>query len=222
MKFKGMAIFAAALMASAVAAAPAQAADFSFAGTLNEPSQVLFFDFTVGATSLVTLRTYSYAGGTNAQGTVIARGGFDPTLSLYDLTTGARVAQNDDGGAFVPADINGFRYDTYLQTTLASGTYRTSVSVYPNFGPENLSGSFGGGGFEGPLTFSGRTANFAFDVLNVSEAVGPGAGAVPEPATWAMMIFGFGAIGFSMRSAKRRSDEKFDAKIKRIAAGLEA
>ena len=28
--------------------------------------------------------------------------------------------------------------------------------------------------------------------------------AVPEPATWAMMLLGFGAIGLSLRSAKRR------------------
>ena len=28
--------------------------------------------------------------------------------------------------------------------------------------------------------------------------------AVPEPATWAMMLLGFGAIGFGMR--RRRSD----------------
>gem|GEM_PF-5495364 len=55
---------------------------------------------------------------------------------------------------------------------------------------------------------------------------GPGTatigGAVPEPATWAMMILGIGAVGFAMRSAKRRSDGKFDAKIKRITAGATA
>ena len=28
------------------------------------------------------------------------------------------------------------------------------------------------------------------------------ASAVPEPATWAMMLFGFGAVGYSMRSRK--------------------
>ena len=30
--------------------------------------------------------------------------------------------------------------------------------------------------------------------------------AVPEPATWAMMLFGFGAIGFQMRRSRRRGD----------------
>lgn len=199
MKLKGIAVFAAACVASAVAAAPAQAADFSFAGTLANPSEVLFFDFTVGAASLVTLRTYSYAGGTNAQGTVIARGGFDPTLSLYDLATGLRIAQNDDGGLNVPADTNGSRYDTYLQASLATGTYRTAISVFPNFGPETLTGTF-----PGATTFDGRTANFAFDALNVGEATGPGLGAVPEPATWAMMIVGFGAVGGAMRRRKSK------------------
>lgn len=43
--------------------------------------------------------------------------------------------------------------------------------------------------------------------------------AVPEMATWAMMIAGFGAVGFAMRRQVRRSDAKFDARIKRIAAG---
>lgn len=47
-------------------------------------------------------------------------------------------------------------------------------------------------------------------------------GGVPEPATWALMILGFGAIGFAMRRAKIRSDVRFDEKIKRIAAGADA
>jgi len=33
---------------------------------------------------------------------------------------------------------------------------------------------------------------------------GPIAGAVPEPATWAMMILGFGAVGVMTRSARRK------------------
>jgi hypothetical protein len=33
----------------------------------------------------------------------------------------------------------------------------------------------------------------------------PAPGAVPEPATWAMMLLGFGGIGMAMRRSKRRS-----------------
>lgn len=43
--------------------------------------------------------------------------------------------------------------------------------------------------------------------------------AVPEPATWAMMILGMAAIGLSMRLARRRSDNGIDADINRITDG---
>lgn len=45
---------------------------------------------------------------------------------------------------------------------------------------------------------------------------------VPETATWLMMLLGFGAVGFAMRSTKRRMDAKFEIKIKRLTAGLPA
>src|SRR5262245_40873387 len=98
----------AAVAASSLAAASAASADnFSFTGNLANDDAVQFFDFSVGSTSAVTLRTWSYAGGTNAAGQVIARGGFDPILSLYDLATGDRIGVNDDGGcSLVAADTN--------------------------------------------------------------------------------------------------------------------
>jgi len=37
-----------------------------------------------------------------------------------------------------------------------------------------------------------------------------------------MMIMGFGMIGFGMLYSVRKSNAKFDLKVKRIAAGLEA
>jgi hypothetical protein len=66
--------------------------------------------------------------------------------------------------------------------------------------------------------------NLSFDVLqNRGYAISTAQiGAVPETASWLMMIFGMGAIGYTLRSAKRRSDVKFDLKIKRIAAGVDA
>ena len=187
-------------LACALAAAPASAADFSFVGTLGAPSDVLFFDFSVGASSPVTLRTYSYAGGINAAGTVIARGGFDPILSLYDVSTGNRIGQNDDGGcANVPADaVTRACYDTFFQSLLDPGNYRVAVTVYPNFAPGPLGGSFPGANSFVDFTGNQRNGSFAFDVLNVASATGPGGG-VPEPATWALMILGFGAIGGALR-----------------------
>lgn len=177
--------------------APAAAADFSYTGNLTDPNQVLLFDFNVGSSSQVTLRTYSYAGGTNAAGTVIARGGFDPILALFN-SSGFKIDENDDGGSNVPADpLTGSNYDTFLTALLAPGSYTVSVQAFSNFanGP-NLSD-----GFQGTGTFNGRSSFFAFDILGVDTATQ--VGAVPEPRTWAMMLLGFSAVGYSMRRGRR-------------------
>jgi hypothetical protein len=42
--------------------------------------------------------------------------------------------------------------------------------------------------------------------------------AVPETATWLMMILGFGAIGAVMRRAHRQSEERFTSQVRAIAA----
>lgn len=187
-------------------AMPAVAEDFSFTGSLPTPGTVQFFDFTVGATSNVTLRTWSYAGGVNAAGETIDRGGFDPILALFSLPSGLIAGQNDDGGCgLVAADaVSGACWDTFFTVELDPGNYRVAVMVYPNFALGNL-----GDGFEGASTFddvSGapnnpRTNQWAFDILNVDSAVVlPG---VPEPAVWGLMVAGFGAVGLASR--RRRS-----------------
>jgi hypothetical protein len=43
-------------------------------------------------------------------------------------------------------------------------------------------------------------------------------GAVPEPATWAMMILGMGAVGFAMRRRMKVSEVNFTNKVRAIAA----
>jgi hypothetical protein len=42
---------------------------------------------------------------------------------------------------------------------------------------------------------------------------------LPETATWAMLLIGFGAVGFVLRKAKAMADARFEAKLKRLAAG---
>jgi hypothetical protein len=190
--------FAAALMASALAtASTAGAVDFSFTGTLANDDAVGFFDFSLGTTSLVTLRTYSYAGGVNAAGMTIARGGFDPSLFLYDLATGARIGDNDDGGCTVVAAdaVTGECWDSFFQANLLAGNYRVAIVEYDNFGPLNLSGIFPGSSFTNFADDSGvpnnpRDGHWAADAL-----IRP----VPEPATWALMIGGFGLAGAALR-----------------------
>jgi hypothetical protein len=179
------------------------ASNFSFTGTLDNPSSVLFFDFNVGAPSQVTLRTWSYAGGVNAAGQTIARGGFDPILAVFELPSGTKIGENDDDITnTVAADtVSGRAFDTFLTGFLNPGDYRVSVMVFPNFAPDNLFT----GAFSGATTFddvSGvlnnpRTNQWAFDILGVNSAVQ--VPAIPEPQSWAMLIAGFGLTGAAMR-----------------------
>ena len=183
-------------------ASPAYATDFSFVGSLDNPNEVQLFNFFVPVASTVTLRTWSYAGGLNAAGNTISRGGFDPILALFN-SVGQIIGENDDGSG-VPIDpVTGAPYDTLLQRNLAAGNYTVSVAAYSNFarGPNLSNGFFGGGSFT-DATGNQRTNAWAFDILNVGEATQ--VGGVPEPATWAMMLLGFGFVGGAVRSAKRR------------------
>ncbi len=185
------------------------AANFSFTGSFTQDDNVQLITFNVGAPSTVTLRSWSYAGGVNAAGATIARGGFDTILALFD-SSGALIDQNDDGGVNVdPDSVTGARFDTFLTSALVAGTYTVSVMQYNNFaiGP-NISNGFGRDG-DGNFTAgsggctasqfcdvggSARTGNWAFDVLNVEAAAETPR--VPEPSSVALFLTGAAAIFF--------------------------
>lgn len=180
-------------MVFAVQGSSAVADDFSFTGNLSNDDEVQLFGFSVGVVSTVTLRTYSYAGGVMADGTVISAGGFDPILALFDGGENL-IDQNDDGDG-VPVDpVTGNAWDTLLEVELNPGNYTVAVSQYSNFpiGP-TLSDGFEGSGTSGFVDDSGatRTSFWAFDILNVTgaEVVDPLA-AVPVPtlSQWVVLL----------------------------------
>ncbi|NJC34318.1 hypothetical protein GGR88_001792 [Sphingomonas jejuensis] len=191
---KRLAILAATV--AAFAAVPAAAADFSYRGTLTDPNTPLFFNFTATGASTVTLVSFSYAGGTQADGTLVGRGGFDPRLALF-RADGTFIGEDDDGSSVVdPSTTNS--YDVRFSAPLTAGNYIVALTAFPltangnrldvnNFRPA----------FDSTGRLDGRSSQFAFDILGVDQASGPGA--VPEPATWAMMIGGFGLIGTALR-----------------------
>lgn len=87
--------------------------------------------------------------------------------------------------------------ELFFLTYLLDGDYpitRQSISFLPvrDGAFQFLLGTFSGGGF-GPLI-----DNFAVDVTDYSASP-----TVPEPATWAMLVAGFGMIGTAARRRRR-------------------
>ncbi len=185
------------------------AAALSFTGTLDADDAVQTFTFTLPAPGSVTIQTWSYAGGSNAAGTLIPQGGFDPGIALFDALGTLLVQQDDAAPGDVPADpLTNEQFDIYLVTALAAGTYSVAITQFDNvaIGPGFANGfsQAGAGSFTAAFACSNqqfcdvdavnRTGFWATDVTGTT--------VVPLPGTiWLLS----GALGmFSAAAARRR------------------
>jgi len=179
------------------------AADFSFTGNFEHDDEVQEFNFIVTApTSDVTLRTWSYAGGTNGAGAEVARGGFDPIVALFD-GSGNLVGQNDDSH-LVPDSVSGYALDSLLMRDLSAGNYTATVTQYISFANGRLlADGFHGTGY---TNFGSRDSHWALDILNVSSAsVGASyISPIPEPESYALLLAGLGLITFVVQNSSRK------------------
>jgi hypothetical protein len=196
-------------------AIPAQAAIVTYIGAddsvsslaqmTNSSAAAAAFDAATTGASLVDFESalpagFSFAGGsiTNNSGCG-ALCGFNPTLGgeNFQLLVGGSVTFTftDPISAF-GFYISGLQTDIVAQQTLTFSDGSTQVIDTP-------SAINGGGAFIGFTDFGksivSLTYNATSDIVAIDDIrffAGP---AVPEPATWAMMIAGFGAVGFAMR-----------------------
>jgi hypothetical protein len=198
-----------------VLASGAAATSFSFTGSFLGDDSVELFSLTADGASTVTIRTYGYGGGVQADSNVVSSGGFDPMLYVFD-STGAIVAFNDDGSGALTDPNTLQAYDAEVSLVLPVGTYTVAIVQYNNFavGP-NLSNGFteaGNPNFTGALAgctngqfcdvsgvspYDSRTNEWALDILDVDSAV-----LVPEPST--MLLLGSCLAGLALF---RRSPE---------------
>ncbi len=189
---------------SSVEAAPVAV----FTGNLTTDDDVFTATVQIDTAGTYRFQSWSYAGGTMADGTVIAAGGFDVILSVFDAA-GQLLKQDDDGvDRLDPA--NGLHFDAGFNLLLDPGSYTLAVTQYDNFafGP-NLSDGFmkqGEGNFtpnldpNRPCSASSfcdfshsdarvRTSFFAVDVEHVA----------PVPLPPAVGLLTMGVVGLGLR-----------------------
>ena len=135
----------------------------------------------VSSTSTLTATTFSYGGGTSLTGPVVAAGGLEPYLSLFDAS--GDFLASTYLGTTCPAGANTYSgncYDVMLDGgTLVAGTYYIAVTDYANM---SLAENYGSGtladGFTGLGSLqAGENLNYAYDVTVTSLVSTP----TPEP-----------------------------------------
>jgi hypothetical protein len=170
--------------------AAGDASSISYGGNFTQDDNLVTLDFELNSAAAVTLRTWSFAGGTNAFGAIIPAGGFAPVLSVFDEEGMEDLLALDRDGGAGPcgprgADPgSGFCWDAYLNVSLAAGSYVLALTEDDNTpnGPtfadgffQSGQGNFSASEFGGPpgsqfilADGSQRTSFWAVDLIGVT------------------------------------------------------
>jgi hypothetical protein len=188
-------------------------AAFSLSSTANATSVLVNFD---GVPTNDLVNSF-YNGGTSSSGASgpnlgVNFTGFQTTTGFGE-TSPPNLAFNAGGPAFADTTF-GFTGFSFTAGFFQPGT----VNVFSGLGGTgtllgSLSGLLGDPnafalqtitftGVGRSVTFVGTDATLGVDDFNFTLA-GGGNGGVPEPATWAMMLIGFGIVGVSMRRRQK-------------------
>jgi hypothetical protein len=137
-------------------------------------------------------------------------------VGLWD-SSGTLLTSTTIGAGTASGLIGDFRYNAVAGLTLAAGaTYTIGTTHYAlggdryQFAPSSVDADSRIGfigGVRSDILYGTTSPGLIFPTLSPNTGrFGPnflfdaaGGGAVPEPATWALMILGFGAIGGAMR-----------------------
>jgi hypothetical protein len=236
---------AAALVAIAASVlASGSAETISYTGTLTNPEDTVLINLTLVSDGSVTLQTYGFGGGTNAAGTVIASGGFDPFVGLFSGTDSSAVFINGTSdiltsyspgcppaGTIAIGSVPSQCGDVNLQLPdLTAGTYTVLLSdgdYIPNAVFEVSPGLLGDGFTDltgGVLQTcydasdcNTDTANWALDITTSGEPSGPSP--VPEPPSEELAGLGI-ALAAAWRWSRGRKFRGWYRNILRSSAGF--
>lgn len=189
-------------------AAISQACATTLTGSLSADDSVFTYNFSSTGTQLYNFYTTSYGGGTNADGTKTAAGGFDPILTLFSSSSGKVIGFGGGAGkctgVLVADPTTHLCDDANFTALLTFGSYTLDLTEFPNAAVGKLSDGFL---FSGSPTITGdvcgvrggkflesdvapcvqRTSKFAVNV-------NPVAAATPEPSTFLMVFPALAAL----------------------------
>jgi hypothetical protein len=219
----------AAIVVSTLALASLCSADvvLSETGTLSTPEDTFVMVINLATAGSVTLQTYGFGGGTNAAGTVIPSGGFDPFVGLFSGTGPTALFINGDSdilttytpgcppaGTVTVGGVPNQCGDVRLELPgLAPGTYTVllSDSEYVLNAVFETAGTLGdgftdftGGVFQTCVDANncipqGDTGNWALDITEP----GGSAPSVPEPDAFGLAGLGL-AFAAGVSEVRRR------------------
>jgi len=177
-------------------AANAAVTTHQFTGNFNTGNDVFTYAFTITEDTLATFETFGYAGGTLANGTTIADGGFDPTLTLFGSTLPTPVI-SDDGDSVESRESasSEFSWDDLIILTLAPGNYTIALTQFDNNWDTTIN-SWTNLAVDSFIDSANNQRTSAY-ALQVTLEPAP----VPVPA--AIWLFGSGLFGL-LWSAKRK------------------
>lgn len=180
------------------------------------------------ATTVIDFDEYAFTGGQTAEHyfTSLTTEGFKFTNSINSLTVRSKshFANADPGGATVTASFGGvtkveradggafnlesFDFADYYNQGLPAISFSIRYFDGVKEGSRNLTYDAQRGLQTADLQlkniqwFSIQNSQAQLDNFRVSDVA---TGAVPEPATWALMILGFGGAGAQLRSRRRQA-----------------
>ena len=115
---------------------PLSAGSISLTGNLDpqDPNSVFLYTFYLGADSDLQFQSYGYGGGINLVGQVIASGGFDPYLTIFQGSGASATfyASNDDGLCPPGNPDPGCADATLNLTGVHAGAYTLALTVFGN------------------------------------------------------------------------------------------
>lgn len=190
-------------------AAPAQAVQIAsgnatvannFAATVNTTSNPNTFQASSGATFTVNA-TGGFAPANGLSGTMNGTLNFSNVVgtTLNQALSNFLVLNASSGGSF------NFSVRSVQTTAYSVSQASSSITLY-------VLGSTLRTGFDATdtsLTLTFNSTNGSAYSSSATLAVPPTRGAVPEPASWAMMVGGFGLMGLGLRNQRRNVAVRF-------------